>query len=595
MRLRPVLLSLSMLLIVASLVLQPNQADAQRNVTPTYPPYKVNYFPETGFSAVNWFWETWKNTPNALFVLGYPISQPFVEESFTNPGEYYRVQYFERAVLEEHPENFGQSGNQYYILGRLMGAKLAEGRGNEPGFQRVGDPGDGTYDSASGHTLRNSPAPFRNFWLNNGGLAVFGRPLSEQFQEVNAADGQTYWVQYFERQRMEWHPNEPNAQYRIQLGLLGNEYRDKEHRDLSSFRSRSADRALPQNFIYGFNAQLYGQGTNWQDRNRVLTLANNANMPWIRQQVAWKDLQSAPGTECYRICWQELDDIVADSNAAGVKLLISVVRAPSWATPDGQNGMPSVANYGEFANFMGQMAARYKGRVQAYEIWNEQNLAVENAGQVADPNNYVAMLVAAYNAIKAQDAAAVVVSGSPSSTATDRSDIAVNDITYYRQMFANPQFRSHVDVIGAHPGGQHNPPDTMWPDNPGPGPGWQNSREFYFRRLEDVRQAMVDAGLSDRQMWVTEFGWATANNTPGYEYGNNVSQQQQAQYLVRAIEIGRRQYTPWVGAMFVWNLNFAIPWQAEGNAMHEQAAFGVLNPDWSPRPAYLEIQKIVKE
>src|SRR5690606_29593439 len=102
MRLRPVLLSLSVLLIVASLLLQPSQVDAQRNVPPTYPPYKVNYFPETGFAAVNWFWETWKNTPNALFVLGYPISQPFIEESFTNPGEYYRVQYFERAVLEEH-------------------------------------------------------------------------------------------------------------------------------------------------------------------------------------------------------------------------------------------------------------------------------------------------------------------------------------------------------------------------------------------------------------------------------------------------------------------------------------------------------------
>jgi hypothetical protein len=30
-----------------------------------------------------------------------------------------------------------------------------------------------------------------------------------------------------------------------------------------------------------------------------------------------------------------------------------------------------------------------------------------------------------------------------------------------------------------------NPPDTMWPERPGSGPGWVDSREFYFRRVED--------------------------------------------------------------------------------------------------------------
>src|SRR5690606_23073556 len=108
-------------------------------------------------------------------------------------------QYFERAVLEEHPEN---QGTNYYVLGRLLGNKIIQGRENEAPFQPVADPGDGTYDSATRHTLRNSPAPFRNFYNSNGGIEVFGRPTSEQFQEVNQATGETYWVQYFERQRM---------------------------------------------------------------------------------------------------------------------------------------------------------------------------------------------------------------------------------------------------------------------------------------------------------------------------------------------------------------------------------------------------------
>jgi hypothetical protein len=239
---------------------------------------------------------------------------------------------------------------------------------------------------------------------------------------------------------------------------------------------------------------------------------------------------------------------------------------------------------------MSQMATRYRGKIQAYQVWNEPNLAVENAGRVANADYYVDMLAVTYDAIKAADPYAIVVSGSPSSTETNDPLEAVSDVDFVRQMLNNPNFRA--DVIGAHPGGQNNPPDSIWPENPGPS-GWQQSREFYFRRIQDIRAAMVQAGYSDRQIWLTEFGWATNNNTPGYEYGAENSFEEQAQYIVRAFEIGRYEWAPWMGAMFLWNLNFSVPWQQlEGNALHEQAAFSVLNGDWSPRPAWHAIQSI---
>ncbi len=595
---RRIIVALVLVATVASLVALPRPSSAQSpQVAETFPPYQARFFGETGHAAVNWFLEAWKNTPNALFVLGYPISQPFIEESFTNPGEYYRVQYFERAVLEEHPENFGQQGNRFYVLGRLMGQQLARGRGGEPAFVAVGNPGDGTWFAETSHTLRNGPAPFRDFWLNNGGLSVFGYPLSEQFQEVNSQDGQTYWVQYFERQRMEWHPNESNPQYRILLGLLGNEYRDRFHQGNGAFAPRGAADAMPTQFVYGFNAHLYGQGTAWQDRNRVLTLAQNAGMPWIRQQVRWMDLHDASGA----IYWAELDNIVADASSKNVKLLLSVVTSPTWA---GGPGMPRRENFGDFANFMGQMAARYRGRVHAYQIWNEQNRACENGGdcasaggsggRVASADYYVDLLEAAYQAIKGSDPMAIVVSGAPASTDTNRADIAISDIEFVRQMAVNPKFRRSVDAIGLHPGGHYNPPDTKWPDRPGPGPNWRNSSEFYFRRIEDTRAILAANGMGDRQIWITEFGWATANNTPGYEYGNSISFDTQAQWIGRALEIGRYEWAPSVGGMFVWNLNFAIPWRYFGNEQHEQAAFGVLNGDWTPRPAFNTIQAFPK-
>lgn len=588
--------SLALLVSLVSLVIWPFRTSAAARspdeVPPTQPPFKARSFPETNHTAVNSFLSFWENTPNALFVLGYPISAPFIEESFTNPGEYYRVQYFERAVLEEHPENYG---TPYYVLGRLMGTEMAQGRGGEAAFVPVANPGDGTWDEFTSHTLRDSPAPFRSFWRNNGGLAVFGRPLSEQFQEVNQADGQIYWVQYFERQRMEWHPNEPDPRYRILLGLLGNEYRNANHQGNPAFApGATAPNPNPPasgDFAYGYNAILYGQGTtSWQDRPRALRMVKDSGFGWVRQQVRWMDLHDRSGA----IYWAELDNIVEDSHRAGVKLLLSVVAAPSWATPDGKNGLPSRQHFGTFAYFMGEMAKRYQGRVQAYEIWNEQNLAHENGGRVADASFYMDMLVQASQAIKANDPAALVVSGAPSSTETNVSTIALSDLTFLRQMFADSRFRANVDIVGVHPGGAANPPDTFWPDNPGPGPGWTNSREFYFRRVEDVRTLMVQSGLSDMKVWVTEFGWATRNNTPGYGFGNQITYDKQAEYIVRAFQMARTNYAPWMTGMFLWQLNFAVPWRANGNELHEQASYGVINGDWSPRPAYLALQAMPK-
>ena len=577
-------------------------ARSPEEVPATLPPFTAKFFPETQHNAMNSFYETWRRTPNALFVLGYPISEPFIEESFSEPGTFYRVQYFERGILEEHPEN---AGTQYYILGRLMGNKLISGRENEEGFRAVGNPGDGTWDNQTSHTLRNEPAPFRSFYQNNGGLSVFGRPKSEQFQELNQATGETYWVQYFERQRMEWHPNEQDPKFRILLGLLGNEYRDANQQGNNAFApTGAATPATPpsspsgprvSSMNYGFNAILYGQGSSWQNRGLALNLTKEAGVDWLRQQIRWQDLQSAPGTPCHAICWGELDAIVNDASNAGVKLLFSVVKAPTWATGNGQNGMPNRDHYDDFAEFMGAMAARYAGRVQAYEIWNEQNLAWENGGRVASAGNYVDMLVMASKAIKAGDSSALVLSGGPSATETNRADIAISDLTFYRQMFNDPRFRDAVDVIGAHPGGASNPPDTMWPDYPGPGPQFITSREFYFRRIEDVRSIQVESGLGDKPVWITEFGWATKNNTPGYEYGNNLSQQKQAEYIVRAFEKGRTEYQPWLQGMFLWQLNFAPRWKVEGrNEFHEQASFGVLNSDWTPRPAYAAIKAMPK-
>ncbi|NJO81480.1 MAG: hypothetical protein HC828_01100 [Blastochloris sp.] len=79
-------------------------------------------------------------------------------------------------------------------------------------------------------TGRSLDGTFLTFWEKSGGLPVFGYPLTDARIEINPDDGREYTVQYFERQRFEYHPENEGTPYAVQLGRLGS--LDAEKRDL---------------------------------------------------------------------------------------------------------------------------------------------------------------------------------------------------------------------------------------------------------------------------------------------------------------------------------------------------------------------------
>jgi hypothetical protein len=337
---------------------------------------------------------------------------------------------------------------------------------------------------------------------------------------------------------------------------------------------------------FGVVGHLY-----YTDRYTALATAQEAGFEWFRQQIHWRDIEDRSG----QFFWGDLDNIVAAADARGVLLLISVVRSPSWHTANGSDGMPQ--DPASLARFVGALAARYQGRVHAIEIWNEQNLAYENGGRVAleDAGHYVELLAAAYNSIKAVDPRIIVVAGAPSSTAMNNPDIAIPDQDYLRAMYSykDGMIRDYFDVQAIHPGGSANPPDTLWPDNPSPADGWTDDPTFYFRHVENSRRLMEEAGLGDHQVWITEFGWATQNNSPGFEFGNQISFETQRDYIVGAMQRTSEQY-PWISNLFLWNLNFSVLQRENGlDPLHEQGSFSIVNGDWSRRPAFYGIQEFI--
>jgi hypothetical protein len=189
----------------------PNRPQAFQPVAPML---NALHFKETGHNLKGAFRTYWERN-GGLSRYGFPLSEEFVEEN-AQDGKDYIVQYFERARFEYHPENAAP----YDVLLGHLGRTIIAGRENEPSFQPISGTSTNSekvFFRENGHTLGGA---FRTYWEQNGGLAQFGLPISQEFQEVNPADGKSYLVQYFERARFEYHPqNQPSN--RVLLGLLG--------------------------------------------------------------------------------------------------------------------------------------------------------------------------------------------------------------------------------------------------------------------------------------------------------------------------------------------------------------------------------------
>lgn len=159
---------------------------------------------------------------DSLYLNGLPITAVRDEVSPTD-GKTYKTQWFERARFEAHPLN----QPPYNVLLSLLGATAVQARQNEAAFKQVANPGGGLrWFPETMHTLGNTSEggkAIAAFWTNSGGIQQFGFPLSQPFMEVSKDDGKSYLVQYFERQRLEYHPENKGTRFEVLLGRLGAE------------------------------------------------------------------------------------------------------------------------------------------------------------------------------------------------------------------------------------------------------------------------------------------------------------------------------------------------------------------------------------
>ncbi len=347
---------------------------------------------------------------------------------------------------------------------------------------------------------------------------------------------------------------------------------------------------------YGMQAFLF-----WKEEiaDRDLQLIQDAGFRWVKQEFPWREIEPVNKGE---FDWSRTDRIMDQIDAHNLKVIVRLGVQPQWAG----GGFPEVGpptNMQDFADFVRAVAERYKGRIDAYQIWNEPNLAREWGNRPPNAAEYTAMLKATYEAIKAVDPNPIVISAGLAPT-TRNDDVARPD-TYYIQEMYTAGAKPYFDALGAHAPGYASPPE-MDPAEIARTPGLANPGDFKpennvpeelrrvygFRHVEDVRQIMVKNGDEAKKVVLLEFGW-TIDPRPDSPYKwHAVTPEQQADYFKRAYQYAKEHWQPWIGVMSLiyvadpkWTMN------------DEQTYWSIVYPTYpelTAAPAYFGLKEMPK-
>ncbi|WP_415976090.1 cellulase family glycosylhydrolase [Rhodococcus sp. 077-4] len=270
----------------------------------------------------------------------------------------------------------------------------------------------------------------------------------------------------------------------------------------------------------------------------------------MRIAIPWSNVEYTQN----QLDWAPVDRVVNKLRAANISMLGIIAYTPPWATsPVNQPLNTRPASPAAFGDFAGKVAARYKGKVADYEIWNEPNGSMFYGPQ-PDAAGYTALLKAAYPKIKAADSAATVVGGVLG--AAEQGWGIVNPVDFTNQMYAAGAAGS-FDALSYHP--------YQYSLKFSEGPYVDHSPA---RQLMDMRAAMVANGDGSKKIWATEYGVPTSV----------VSGDQQNAMITDFVQKWRE--LPYTGPIFLYTMRD----KATGSNDPEDT-FGLLESNWGAKPA----------
>jgi hypothetical protein len=311
-----------------------------------------------------------------------------------------------------------------------------------------------------------------------------------------------------------------------------------------------------------------------------------ANFSHAKQIFPWNEIQ--PLSNQYNPVFDGSDRVVSAANRAGVELVVRLSDAPEWShrADFGEKNVDyhdAPPDNGHFHTFCFQVAERYRGQIDAYQVWNEPNLSREWGGQPPNAAEYVELLAACSSGIRRGDPDAIIISAGLAPTG-NYDATAIRDDIFLQQMY-DAGFQQYVDMVGVHAPGFSDVtygPDDAERDGRG--------RWATFRRVEDMREIMVANDDAGRQMAILEMGWTVADEERHPEYAwFAVDEETQAENLVEAYAYIADNWRPWVG--LVTTIYLSDPAWDESN---EEMFFAITLPNGWARPALQALSNMPK-
>jgi len=353
---------------------------------------------------------------------------------------------------------------------------------------------------------------------------------------------------------------------------------------------------------FGYGIAAHGISMPYYTMDQV---KDQLGLTWVKQQVRWDHFSTAPG----QMDWSGYDAMVDAAAERNLKVLMSVVGAPSWSRTyvDANPEAAPPDDLTLYVEFVGQLVDRYKGRIHAIEVWNEQNLDREwDTAEGVNAQRYVEMLRLTYQAIKSRDPDIIVISGALSPTgvvATDPDNperyTVIDDFVYFQQMI-DAGFLNYADCVGVHHNGYNMPPDVAWdegyndPTATFRGPFDSPHHSWSFKSTLWSYHDMILEAERNTPLCVTEFGWASSEGLggtpPGFEFADDNTEEEQAAWDVEAFQLMRRWGFVWVATL--WNLDYS--YKGGLGPTDPNAPYSILDLTGAARPAFGAIATMPK-
>ena len=341
-------------------------------------------------------------------------------------------------------------------------------------------------------------------------------------------------------------------------------------------------RTIPNTDVnpYGANFFLAREVEEWK-RERTVSMAAEAGIRWAKVQFSWAEIErQGKARRPEDLEWAKYDAIVDLCERYGLRVIARVDRAPDWSRQD--NSVPGRPpdDFGDYGDFIYAFARHYRGRIDYIQVWNEPNLWTEWGNRPVDPEGYVELLRIAYTRAKEANPNVYILSAPLAITLGEPHPEegkwrAMNDLQYLEEMYqagAKPYF----DILSANAFGMELPPEDP-PDE----------TKLNYSRVALQRRIMERHGDSNKPIWLNEFGWNAAPEDFPEEklIWGRVSEEAQAEYALRAIEMARQNW-PWAGVINFWYF------RQVGDIPPDRADyyFRMVDADFTPRRVYYTIK-----